>query len=337
MKSRRFTGWLFASPWIATLAIFWLFPLLYSLYLGFTDYKLLHSSYNWVGFNNFITLFSDYAFLQSLKNTFIFVIGTIPVTTVIALLLALLIDRKFPGRTIFRSGYFMPAITSMVVIALIFTNLYSRGGYIYLLAQMLGLSPPDNGFLLSNKTALFSVMAMDVWMSVGYYMLLFLAGLKSIPRELYEAAEVAGAGLWRKFISITLPLLKPVTLFIIVINTIKSFQVFVEIFVMTKGRYGSSTAVYFIYETGLNRFEFGYASAAAYILFIIIALFSIIQFGLQGKRASDENIEIHNSYFYSVDNDISAFVDVSSLAYAGRFVDFIYGFYLTTRYAVNIL
>jgi len=284
MKSRGFTGWLFASPWILTLFVFWLFPLLYSLYLGFTDYKLLNPSYNWVGFRNFVSLFSDHDFLLSLKNTFIFVVGTIPVTTIISLSLALLINRKFSGRTIFRSGYFIPSITSMVVIALIFSNLYSRGGYIYLLAQMLGLSPPDNGFLLSSQTALYSVMAMDIWMSVGYYMLLFLAGLKSIPDELYEAADVAGAGLFRKFFSITLPLLKPVTLFIIVINTIKSFQVFVEIFVMTKGRYGSSTAVYYIYETGLNRFEFGYASAAAYILFIIIAIFSMIQFGLLRQK-----------------------------------------------------
>jgi multiple sugar transport system permease protein len=284
MRPRHFAGYLFASPWVLTFLIFWLFPLLYSLYLGFTDYRLLKPGYNWVGFSNFVGLFSDKAFLESLKNTFIFVIGTIPITTTIALFLALLIENKFPGRTLFRSGFFMPSITAMVVIALIFTNLYSRGGYIHLLAEVLGLSPPENGFLLSNRTALFSVMAMDIWMSVGYYMLLFLAGLKSIPGELYEAAEVAGAGALRKFCSITLPLLKPVTLFIIVINTIKSFQVFVEIFVMTKGKYGSSTAVYFIYETGLNRFEFGYASAAAYILFLIIAIFSIVQFGLLKQR-----------------------------------------------------
>ncbi|UCD94633.1 MAG: sugar ABC transporter permease [Candidatus Zixiibacteriota bacterium] len=284
MRSRHFAGYLFASPWVLTFLIFWLFPLLYSLCLGFTDYRLLKPTYNWVGFSNFAALFSDRAFLESLKNTFIFVIGTIPFTTAIALFLALLIEKKFPGRTLFRSGFFMPSITAMVVIALIFTNLYSRGGYIYLMAEMLGLSPPENGFLLSSKTALFSVMAMDIWMSVGYYMLLFLAGLKSIPGELYEAAEVAGAGTLRKFFSITLPLLKPVTLFIIVINTIKSFQVFVEIFVMTKGKYGSSTAVYFIYETGLNRFEFGHASAAAYILFLIIAVFSIVQFGLLRQR-----------------------------------------------------
>jgi multiple sugar transport system permease protein len=280
MKTRRLAGYLFASPWILTFLIFWLFPLVYSLYLGFTDYRLLKPTYNWVGFQNFIALMSDQNFMMALKNTFIFVIGTIPLTTIISLAMALLINKNFPGRTIFRSAFFIPSITSMVVIALIFTNLYSRGGYIYLLAEMIGLTPPPNGFLLSSTTALSAIMAMDVWMSVGYYMLLFLAGLKSIPVELYEAADVAGAGNFRKFFSITLPLLKPVALFIIVINTIKSFQIFVEILVMTQGKYGTNTAVYFVYENGLSRFEFGYASAAAYILFLVIALFSIIQFGL---------------------------------------------------------
>jgi multiple sugar transport system permease protein len=280
MRVRQLSGYLFASPWILTFLIFWLFPLVYSLYLGFTDYRLLKPTYNWVGFQNYIALLADNNFILALKNTFIFVIGTIPLTTIIALGMAILINRNFPGRTIFRSAFFMPSITSMVVIALIFTNLYSRGGYIFLLSEMLGIEPPANGFLLSNSTALAAIMAMDVWMSVGYYMLLFLAGLKSIPVELYEAADVAGAGNFRKFFSITLPLLKPVALFIIVINTIKSFQIFVEIFVMTQGKYGTNTAVYFVYENGLSRFEFGYASAAAYILFVIIAIFSIFQFGL---------------------------------------------------------
>nr|MBN2277950.1 sugar ABC transporter permease [candidate division Zixibacteria bacterium] len=284
MKSRQLAGYLFASPWITILLAFWLFPLLYSLVLGFTDYRLMKPTFDWVGFDNYIRLFSDQGFLTALKNTFIFVLGTIPITTAISLVFALLLNRNFPGRTIFRSGYFMPSITSLVVIALIFSNLYSRDGYLYLLADMLGISPPENGFLLSNRTSLAAIMAMDIWMSVGYYMLLFLAGLKSIPEELYEAAEVAGASARRKFFSITLPLLKPVLLFIIVINTIKSFQVFIEIFVMTRGRYGSSTAVYFIYETGLSRFEFGYASAAAYILFFIIAVFSVVQLGLLKQR-----------------------------------------------------
>jgi multiple sugar transport system permease protein len=282
---RRHSGLWLASPWIITLLLFWFFPLVYSFFMSFTDYRLLKASYEWVGFQNYTRLFSDSSFLEVLKNTFIFVIGTIPITTVIALILALLIQGSFPGRDIFRAGFFMPSITSLVVISLVFTHLYSRGGYIYQLAKMIGTAPPDNGFLLSNQTALYSIMAMDIWMSVGYYMLLFLAGLKSIPAELYEAADVAGAGSWRKFINITLPLLKPATLFILVVNTIKSFQIFIEIFVMTKGKYGSASAVYFIYETGLSRFEFGYASAAAYVLLLIIAIFSFLQFRLmnQGK------------------------------------------------------
>ncbi len=283
MKGRSSLAYFFASPWIATFGIFWLFPLIFSLYLGFTDYRLLRPEFNWIGLDNFTRLLGDAAFLESLINTFIFVFGTIPLTTVIALLLALLIERGFPGRTLFRAGYFMPSVTSLVVVGLIFSHLFSRGGYIFLLARICGFDPPEYGFLLSSRTALYSIMAMDIWMSAGYYMLLFLAGLKAIPIELYEAAASSGAGKIRQFFHITLPLLKPVALFIIVINTIKSFQIFIEIFVMTRGRYGTSTAVYFIYETGLNRFEFGYASAAAYILFIIIALFSLVQFWLFRK------------------------------------------------------
>lgn len=287
MIQKKSTALILASPWILTLFIFWLYPIVYSFIVGFTDMQLLKKTYDWIGLQNYIDLFHDESFLLSLKNTAIFVLGTIPVTTIIALFLAILVNKQFKGRALFRAGYFLPSITSMVVIALIFTNLYQRGGYISLLAEMVGFNPPVNGFLFDKGTALYSIMAMDVWMAVGYYMLIFLAGLKSIPDELYEAAAINGAGKIRQFFSITLPLLKPVGLFIIVINTIKSFQVFVEIFVMTKGKFETSTMVYFIYESGLTtKFDFGYASAAAYVLFIIIAIFSIFQFMLFRKRQS---------------------------------------------------
>ncbi len=285
MKSFRSTAFLLALPWLLTLVIFWLFPLLVSFLMGFTDFRLLVKEYHWIGWANYRALFHDADFLRALKNTFIFVGGTIPVTTVLALGMALLVNHRFPGRGFFRATFFMPSITSMVVIALIFTNLLQRGGYIALLAQMVGLTPPENGFLYNNATALYSIMGMDVWMSVGYYMLIFLAGLKAIPTELYETARLHGAGAIRQFFSITLPLLKPVALFILVINSIKSFQVFVEIFVMTKGKFDTSTAVYFIYEKGLTTgFESGYASAAAYILFVIIAVFSLGWFMLLKQR-----------------------------------------------------
>ena len=276
----------FTLPWSLTFLFVWLFPLIYALVMGFTDYDLLRPDESkWVGLQNYSSLLSDPGFISAIKNTFIFVLGTIPITTIIALVLALLVNRNFKGRAIFRSAYFLPSITSLVVISLIFTNLYSRGGYIAQLAALVGIKTPEYGFLYDSGTALYSIMAMDVWMSVGYYMLIFLAGLKSIPNELYEVAEMNGAGFFRKLFSITLPLLKPVALFILVINTIKSFQVFVEIFVMTKGKFDTMTMVYFIYEKGFTTtLQSGYASAAAYILFAIIAIFSFGQFFLLRRK-----------------------------------------------------
>jgi multiple sugar transport system permease protein len=283
--SRSSIGLSLTSPWTITFALFWAFPVAYSFLIGFTDYRLLSSEYHWVGWDNYRQLFSDTDFLLSLKNTFIFVLGTIPITTILSLGMALLVNRQFRGRAFFRSAFFLPSITSLVVVALVFTNLYSRGGYIAFLAELVGLHPPVNGFLYDSGTALYAIMLMDVWMSVGYYMLIFLAGLKSIPDELYEAAEIAGASPLQTFFRVTLPLLRPVTLFVIVINSIKSFQVFVEIFVMTKGKFNTATGVYFVYDQGLTTaFKLGYASAAAYILFVIIGIFSVAQFLLLRKK-----------------------------------------------------
>ena len=221
MKRDKWVALSLSLPWVLTFAAFWLFPIIYSLIVGFTDAQLLAKESHWVGWDNYRTLFSDPAFIRSLKNTFLFVVVTIPVTTVISLSLALFVNKQFKGRGLFRAGYFVPSITSMVVIALIFTNLFQRGGYVAMLASMAGFTPPQNGFLYDSGTALYAIMGMDIWMAAGYYMLIFLAGLKSIPDELYEAAELSGAGKIRQFFSITLPMLKPVALFILVINSIK--------------------------------------------------------------------------------------------------------------------
>ncbi len=279
-RSLASVGWLLLFPWIATFLIFWFFPLVYSFVLSLTNYRLLAADTQWVGWSNYVRLFGDPDFVKALANSAIFVLGTIPVTTVTSLGLALAVNERFPGRAIFRAAYFLPSITALVVIALIFANLYARDGYLYLLARMIGLTPPAGGFLLSEKTALLCIMAMDIWTASGYYMLIFLGGLQTIPDELYDAARIAGASRWQQFWHITLPMLRPVMLFVIVINSIKSFQIFVEIFVMTKGGplNATLTGVYFVYETGLSRFDFGYASAAAYVIFLIIAAISVVQF-----------------------------------------------------------
>jgi multiple sugar transport system permease protein len=286
--SPRLTPYLLISPWLITLLMFWAYPIGYSFYLSLCDYDILGSSSKFVGIANYISLFSDRDFLTAILNTLVFVVGTIPFTTAIALLLAILVNRNTPGAQIFRSGYFVPSVTSLVVIALIFTNLYSKGGYINMLCDIAGIPTPERGFLLSETTALPAIMAMDVWIASGYYMLLFLAALKAIPSEQYEAARLDGASSWQMFSKITLPQLRQMTLYIVLINTIKSFQVFVEIFVMTKGGplNSTTTAVYFVYDRGLHRFEMGYASAAAYVLFVIIMAFALMQMRLFGMGRS---------------------------------------------------
>ncbi len=268
-------------PWIGVFALFWLYPLIYAAFLSFTEYQTLTNEHIFIGFDNYIKILSDEVFWISLKNTAVFTFGTVPVTTALSIFLAVLLDSKLVKfKNFFRSSYFMPSVTSMVVIALIFTNLYTQEGYINSLMKMLGLPYPERGWLMDQGTALFSIMAMDVWMATGYYMVLFLAGMQTIPKDLYESAVLAGANAWKRFWKITLPLIKPTLLFVLVINTIKSFQVFVEIFVMTKGGplNSTTTLVYHIYNNAFEKTDaMGYASAMAFILFFLLMLFSFIQ------------------------------------------------------------
>lgn len=274
------------TPWLATLLIFWLFPILASFILSFTDYQLLSGEHNFIGIGNFANLFQNQTFLRAILNTVVFTLGTLPFTIVFAILLATFVNRHLPFKTFFQSVYFFPSVVSLVVIALIFSTLYARGGYLQLICGTLGISSPPDGFLLSQATALPAIMAMDVWMSTGYYMLLFVAALQSIPQELYDAAALEGAGWWQRMRAITLPHLKPMLLFVLVLNTIKSFQIFVEVFVMTKGGPLNSTMtiVYFVYEEGLHKFNIGYGAAAANILFVLIAIIAWLEMKLVQER-----------------------------------------------------
>ena len=271
-------------PWVLTFALFWLYPLVHSAFLSLTDYHPLTGEFKMVGLRHYLQLFADPEFLRALTNTVVFVVGTVPVTTVLALLLALGVNRRLPLRGLFRAGYFIPSLTATVVVALLFVHLYAQGGYLHTLARAVGMAEPDRGLLFSEKTALASVMAMDIWVSVGYYMLLFLAALQQVPQDLYAQAQVSGASAWQTFRYVTLPLIKPITLYVVVINTIKSFQIFTEIFVMTQGGPvgATSTVVYFVYREGFEKFRMGYASAAAYVLFFVILVVSILQARLFG-------------------------------------------------------
>jgi multiple sugar transport system permease protein len=290
-RAEQRQGWLLASPWTFTFAVFWLYPFAYALTLGFSNLDIFSGQWTWVGLKNFSDVLSDRLFWLAIWHTAVFTAGTVPITTAFAILLALALNRRLVGRSLFRAGFFTPTLTATVVIALVFMHLYGQGGYLYRLAEMIGIPVPANGFLFSESTALAAVMVMDVWVSVGYYGLLFLAGLQSIPSDLVEDATMHGASAWQRFWAITWPYLRPTLLYALVINLIKSFQVFTEIFVMTQGGpVGSTTtAVYHIYLMGFERFRLGYASAAAFVVLVMIAVFALIQFRLlsYGRGAED--------------------------------------------------
>jgi len=269
------------APWLLTVGVFWLYPLVYALALSFAKYSTLSGAWKWVGFDNYVALMSSERFWLALRNTAVFTVGTVPVTTAFALALAHGVrGRSERFATILRSSYFLPSVTSLVVIALIFTNLYSRDGAINALLEVIGMSGSARGWLLDTATALPAVMAMDVWISTGYYMVLVLAGMESIPKDLYESARLCGATRWQQFWRITLPLLRPTLVFILVLNSIKSFQVFVEIYVMTKGGPlgATNTLVYELYHQAFEQTDMmGQASALAYVVFVILLVMSFVQ------------------------------------------------------------
>lgn len=270
--------WVFLSPWIVSFAVFGLFPILYSLFLSFHDYSpLAPDRMRFLGMANYREALADPTFWVALRNTVLFTFGTLPFTTVLALALAVCLDKAFPGRTVFRAGFFLPTVVSVVVLSLVFKGFYAQAGVLNGVLQAVGLATP--AWLLDPRTALPAIMAMDVWAASGYYMIIFLAGLKAIPEELYESAALDGAGAWHRFRAITLPLLKPTFLFVLVVNSVRSLQIFTEVFVMTRGGPLESTltAVYYLYEEAFYRFRLGYASAVAYILFALTLLLALAQ------------------------------------------------------------
>lgn len=271
----------FVLPWIIIFTVFWLYPIGYSFYLSFTNYSLISpEKIQWLGVGNYKQLLSDPVFLLSMKNTLIFCVGTIPLSIILAILIGNAIHHAVALQTFFRTSAFLLSVISVTVTSLVFIQLYSRDGYLCFLGGLVGAEFAYQGILLNENTALLGIMGMDILISAGYYSILFLASIKSIPTELYENAEIVGAGEWQKLLYITLPLIKSMILFSLVIGTIKGFQIFTEIYVMTNGGplHSTTTAIYNIYEMGFRDFNMGYASAAAYILLITISFLAWVQY-----------------------------------------------------------
>jgi multiple sugar transport system permease protein/alpha-1,4-digalacturonate transport system permease protein len=278
-------GWSFILPNFVGFALFTLVPVIAAFVLAFMNWDAYNPP-TWAGVNNFVRLIGDDNFHVALANTLLYAIGHVPLTLALSLGLALLLNQKLRGIAFFRVAIFFPYITSLVAIAIVWNMLFDpTSGPINQFLHAIGIANAP-GWTASTAWALPAVIITSVWRDMGYYMVLFLAGLQAIPNEYYEAAEVDGAGRWRKFWSITLPSLRPTTFLVLVLLSVSSFKVFDLIFVMTQGGPGRATLVLsqLIYQDGIINGQFGYSSAISLVLFLIVLIVTIFQFKLQQRR-----------------------------------------------------
>ncbi|WP_066172703.1 carbohydrate ABC transporter permease [Bacillus marinisedimentorum] len=283
--NKNLAPYVFVSPFYLLFAVFMLYPLVFSLYMSFTEWNGI-GEMRWVGFQNYKALFSDDVFVQSLWNALILFVMYVPVMLFFALVLAVVLNTglvKF--QRLFRTIYITPYITSLVAIGFTFVMIYDKDyGLLNMVLQAIGI--PEINWLGTVWGARFALASLIIWRWVGYNMIIMLAGLQNIPNELYEAATVDGAGKIRSFFSITVPMMKPVILFTAILSTVGTFMLFVEPLVLTQGGPVNSTItpVMYLYQQSFDYLKFGYASSMAYIFFILIFIASLIQIKVFGKE-----------------------------------------------------
>lgn len=282
----NFWGYLFILPNFIGFVLFMLIPIVMALVFSFTNYDVI-SRMDFIGLENYIDLFTDDQFLISLRNTLWYCLLTVPTGVVFSLLLAVLFNRQIRGIAIFRTLVFIPVITSMVAVSLVWSMLYEdNSGLLNVLLGYLGLGPVH--WLTDTNLAMISIAIMSVWKGLGYNMTIFLAGLQGVPAELYEAATIDGANSVQKFFKITVPMIGPTSYFVTLMSLIGSLQVFDQVWVMTAGGPvdATKTVAMYLYQYGFQFYKMGYACAAAYVLFILVFLVSLIQ-NISSKKWAD--------------------------------------------------
>jgi ABC-type sugar transport system permease subunit len=276
--------YLFIAVPIISLIVFLFIPMVVSLWWSFNEYTGLTAA-KFVGLDNYIKLLTDdKIFGRSLLNTTLFVLIGMSIGPTLGLLTALMLNQNVRFRSIFRTAYYLPVMTSLVVVSTIWVMLYNQNGLFNTILENLGFQKV--GWLSNPHIALISVAIASIWQGFGFETVVFLAALQSIPRELYEAAMMDGAGGWAQFRHITIPSLKPVIIFVYIIGIIGSYQVFDQVFVMTSGGpvYSTTSIVYYLFGRFMNH-KLGYASAIAYILFAILVIFSYLQMRFSREKA----------------------------------------------------
>ncbi len=273
-----------AAPVVGFLA-FTLYPLGFALYASLTSWNGL-GAMRFVGLDNYTTLLTDEYFHKSLFNTFFYMLG-IPIGIVLALVLAIALNRRIPGRTFFRTVYYVPVISSLAAIAIVWQFAYNGDfGLINQALSWFGIDGPD--WLQNTSTVKPAIILMAVWKGLGYSMLLYLAAIQSVPASLYEAASLDGANAFQKFRSITLPMVRPVTFFIVVTNVIAGAQIFTEINIMTPAggpEFSSASVVWYIVRKAFKYQQMGYATAMAVVLGVIVLVITLIQFRLNRRNS----------------------------------------------------
>ena len=285
-RGENLWGIAFVSPMLIGVIILVLFPILATLVLGFADWNFVQGwdGIQWVGFQNFRQLLEDDMFIKSVRNNILFLL-TVPIYMMISMALAILIDRFVYMKGYFKVAYFMPYISNIVAVAVVWQVLFQPSyGPINEILRTLGMSNPPK-WIADPNFALISIMLISIWISIGFNLIIYIAGLQSIPKDLYEAADIDGANGWTKFRRITLPLLSPTSFFLLVTGIISTFKVFDIIAVMTQGGpIGSTTMmVWYLYDTAFVNLKVGYASSIAAVLFGFVMLITLGQWAAQKK------------------------------------------------------
>ncbi|ODS81138.1 MAG: sugar ABC transporter permease [Devosia sp. 66-14] len=283
-RAEERAAWLFLAPSLVLFAIFTAIPVISAFFISFTQWNLFNEV-TWVGLGNYIGLAHDEIFAKVLGNTGYFVLVSVPVQIALALACALALNRGLKGQTFFRVVYFLPVVTSTIAAALVWAWLFnSNFGLINAGLSLAGVTDLPK-WMGSTRWAMPAIIIVSIWQNLGYAMVLFLAGLQNIGKDVHDAAALDGATGWDRFWHITLPLLSPTTFFVLVISIIGSFQVFELVLVMTKAgpANATNTLVYYIYQNGFQFYQMGYASAAAMVLFLIVLIFTLVQYKLQRR------------------------------------------------------
>ncbi|OWY38071.1 lactose ABC transporter permease [Xenophilus sp. AP218F] len=271
-------AWLFLTPALLLLLVFSFWPVGFGSFLAFTRYNLIDAP-AWVGLENFREIFGDELFLSALKNSALYLL-VVPVIQVVAMLLAVLVNNNLPGIKLFRAAYYLPVVTSVSVIGIIWNFMYTEDGVLNAVLQYLHVLSGPVGWLNDDRIALFSVMFITVWRGLGWYMVLYLAGLQSIPGDVYEAAVLDGASPWQRFWKITVPLLAPTILLCSVMSVLAAVKAFEEVQIMTKGgpMQSTYTALFYAYEFGIKSLNFGKALAASLVMSVFCILLAWLNF-----------------------------------------------------------